>query len=672
MPKQPAEPALKEEHPVGFLSELYKQVNRDHNTRFFSLYLGLAILILFFFTVSLAPQIGEKLGLISLRKEGQQSFAADESLQQKLVKPAEEIIEVALHLSKGNSIKHLGTVVKNGYFSTPVEKEDDFTVELLDKENTLLFQTNFTRPDVIYDPPPLEGEISFQSGPIILPEVDFALTLPYFPEAVLLRILNTKGEELAKIPLKNLPKEKHEPKFKTITSHSKKKTSIFSIPEILAQGPRAYLDITFIGDNYTDMGAFHNDVNNFINHLLTYEPFTAKASDILFHYVDNTADLGCGHDAVIVRQVTCNELTVRHELNNAVVPTDIAVVIVNDTQYGGSSNGLAVSYNGPQGPQVFVHELGHNLGRLGEEYVKFTYDGNVQDICGGNLCLSSLCVDWQGMPGVGCFKGATYPNWYRSSNTSIMRSIDAEYFNVISQNIINNNINKLISGKIIGWFFRDDDGDGKYNNDLSTIIKDPSIVCGGYPLSGVSMHYSGASIGDEISNKCDGKYNYAFFETGLIPSGNYIINALVPTGWEVTGVVMPGSPAGWTINSDKSVTGFLDGNRALSIRFGLRVTTQDSDNDGFSDDAEVYLGTDPNKACAVTPTTNDEAVDSWPPDFNDDRKATIVDVLFFGDKMTKKIADDPTLKRYDFDMNGTINIIDVQYMSPYMTKTCTP
>src|SRR3989344_1602161 len=104
MPKQPAEPALKEEHPVGFLSELYKQVNRDHNTRFFSLYLGLAILILFFFTVSLAPQIGEKLGLISQKKQSQESLAADKSLQQELVKPAEEIIEVALHLSKGNSI----------------------------------------------------------------------------------------------------------------------------------------------------------------------------------------------------------------------------------------------------------------------------------------------------------------------------------------------------------------------------------------------------------------------------------------------------------------------------------------------------------------------------------------------------------------------------------------
>jgi len=99
---------------------------------------------------------------------------------------------------------------------------------------------------------------------------------------------------------------------------------------------------------------------------------------------------------------------------------------------------------------------------------------------------------------------------------------------------------------------------------------------------------------------------------------------------------------------------------------------RDTDWDYWSDTQENLMGTDPNRACSATAGANDEPVDAWPPDFNDDRKVNIVDLLFFGDKMIKKVADDPSLKRYDFDANGTINIIDVQYMSPYMTKTCTP
>jgi len=121
---------------------------------------------------------------------------------------------------------------------------------------------------------------------------------------------------------------------------------------------------------------------------------------------------------------------------------------------------------------------------------------------------------------------------------------------------------------------------------------------------------------------------------------------------------------------DKSGTSFnVANNSNLSNKILVTVNNADSDNDSFKDAVESYIGTDPNRACSATAAANDEPVDAWPPDFNDDRKANIVDVLFFGDKMNK---NNPSLKRYDFDMNGTINIIDVQYMSPYMSKSCTP
>ncbi len=55
----------------------------------------------------------------------------------------------------------------------------------------------------------------------------------------------------------------------------------------------------------------------------------------------------------------------------------------------------------------------------------------------------------------------------------------------------------------------------------------------------------------------------------------------------------------------------------------------DSDGDGFSDLHEQYLGTNPNSACPSTSTPNDEAMDAWPPDFNDDRQVTLTDLTSF-------------------------------------------
>src|SRR3989344_1800125 len=116
--------------------------------------------------------------------------------------------------------------------------------------------------------------------------------------------------------------------------------------------------------------------------------------------------------------------------------------------------------------------------------------------------------------------------------------------------------------------------------------------------------------------------------------------------------------------------GTMGANNIKQITFNVK--DWDSDGDGFTYKQEIYMGTDPNKKCPTTATANDESPDAWTPDFNDDRKVNTIDVLFFGGKTGKKVADNPSLKRYDFDANGTINIIDVQYMSPYMGKSCTP
>jgi len=85
-------------------------------------------------------------------------------------------------------------------------------------------------------------------------------------------------------------------------------------------------------------------------------------------------------------------------------------------------------------------------------------------------------------------------------------------------------------------------------------------------------------------------------------------------------------------------------------------TGNDADLDSFTDTVENAIGTDSNSACATQSGT-----DAWPPDFNRDGVVNIVDLSRLIQKYgkTKTAADWQTIKRYDVDANGAINIRDI-------------
>lgn len=213
-----------------------------------------------------------------------------------------------------------------------------------------------------------------------------------------------------------------------------------------------YLDITFIGDNYTDPNEFHNDVKEFKNYMLKYEPFKSRAHQILFHYVDNKKDLLCQRSESLKRAVCDTALAIK-ETVDAGVPYDKLIIVAKGLgsgvvetieTLGEKEKGGSVAISGNQ-KEVFMHELGHTFGLM-HEHTDFTNDGVVADRCELNCCMSNKCVDWQGVEGAACIKGCTYPNWYRSSSASIMTGKGsgrlAEYFNVVSQHIISRQVDQ--------------------------------------------------------------------------------------------------------------------------------------------------------------------------------------------------------------------------------------
>jgi hypothetical protein len=98
----------------------------------------------------------------------------------------------------------------------------------------------------------------------------------------------------------------------------------------------------------------------------------------------------------------------------------------------------------------------------------------------------------------------------------------------------------------------------------------------------------------------------------------------------------------------------------------------DDDGDGWEDAVELFTGTNPKRDCAATVKLNDEAPDSEPADFNDDRATSIADLLSYGSTMNESFPDPAYSPRHDLDMNGSTTLSDIILMGPHYNSVCAP
>ena len=106
------------------------------------------------------------------------------------------------------------------------------------------------------------------------------------------------------------------------------------------------------------------------------------------------------------------------------------------------------------------------------------------------------------------------------------------------------------------------------------------------------------------------------------------------------------------------------------------VPVGDDDCDGFpsispvgSRGSELYIGTMPATACALNTTPNNEPLpDAWPMDNNDDRKASLADVLAYIPVFGTNVP--PSDARFDINESGKINLADVLSFIPFFGQTC--
>ncbi|MFC7304369.1 M64 family metallopeptidase [Streptomyces monticola] len=246
------------------------------------------------------------------------------------------------------------------------------------------------------------------------------------------------------------------------------------VPVVQAGPSDVKLDVVFIGDGYTaaQQGDFHTDVRAKWSEMAAVEPY-ASYEDLFNVWAvdahsrqsgvsgDPTSDvrkdtaLGSEFHCDGIERLLCVDTNKVEAYASKAADPDLVVVLGNSAKYGGAGyfditspsgyDGIATaSSDHADSDQVAVHETGHSLGKLADEY---WYDdgGTYTGPEPGDLNLTKLSAAemsaqkakwyrWLGQPSpdggtVGAYEGGGYHprGLNRPTSDSIMRTLGREF-----------------------------------------------------------------------------------------------------------------------------------------------------------------------------------------------------------------------------------------------------
>jgi len=245
--------------------------------------------------------------------------------------------------------------------------------------------------------------------------------------------------------------------------------------------PANRVDFVILGDGYTatELSKYANDVENAVTGFFSQEPLQEYQNYFNVHRVDvisnesgaDHPELGIYKDtafdatykcAGIQRLICVNTSKVNTVLSNSVGPNqrDMVLVIVNDTEYGGSGGAIAVASTHPAVVELVLHEVGHSFGLLADEYDYGTCYTTVEPP-EANVTMQTIrnLIKWNvgggpptgwidpatpiptlsAIPGVpGLYEGAKYcpSDVYRPTYNSKMRSLGVPFEQINEEQLV--------------------------------------------------------------------------------------------------------------------------------------------------------------------------------------------------------------------------------------------
>jgi hypothetical protein len=201
-----------------------------------------------------------------------------------------------------------------------------------------------------------------------------------------------------------------------------------------------YLDIVFISSNFSSQQKFNDYVTAYTRHLLEYDPFKQYKQKIRVKKIFTKADMKCSYKkyaSTNQQNIYCNTTAAYQLLSQT--SWDTGVVLDDSGTWGASTSYSQIINLGMVAPNVLylddlIHEMGHAVGKLSDEYTYSNSTGseNVENL--GPNCDMAGCAKWSTIAGTQCIPGCTYVNAYRSSQNSLMNM--AGTFNTVSRNAL--------------------------------------------------------------------------------------------------------------------------------------------------------------------------------------------------------------------------------------------
>ncbi len=190
------------------------------------------------------------------------------------------------------------------------------------------------------------------------------------------------------------------------------------------------INLVFVGSGFTSLESWQYHVAKTLRAFNAFDFFEFHNPRYNAFYVEDLQSEGfCRFNCDGFATLLCCDVKKSRELSNKCFPTGSllqTIVIENSDQYGGAGyryQNLATTSIHPLGPLVAVHELGHSLFELGDEYDStfFTADSAAN-------CDVEGCPKWKDLSdhfeGDYCvLKGCKNGNYYVAEN-SFMRELD--------------------------------------------------------------------------------------------------------------------------------------------------------------------------------------------------------------------------------------------------------
>lgn len=188
-----------------------------------------------------------------------------------------------------------------------------------------------------------------------------------------------------------------------------------------------HINLVFVPSGFNnDMVFFADRVAWIAGIFNNYEPFQESIKQLNILYVPVESGSYCSQPCSGIDRLLCCTVTTARDLSGYCTTGNRQTIVVhNSTTYGGAGNSgadMATTTINDFAPRVAIHELGHSLFNLGDEY---SYGGSTPAAYPN--CEVAGCPRWTdmiGYNGVGCLTGYCAQGQYFASENTLMSALD--------------------------------------------------------------------------------------------------------------------------------------------------------------------------------------------------------------------------------------------------------